>query len=70
MKRVMIRVALPGPPSVSTFTRVKLLKEPITVTTTRKNVVGEIMGRVMRMSFRHAPAPSISAHSYSSLGTS
>src|SRR3954452_26131 len=43
--------------------------EPMMVSTTLKNIVGEIIGSVMLQNLRQAPAPSISAASYISWGT-
>ncbi|MNP79179.1 hypothetical protein D3C76_1769630 [compost metagenome] len=61
-------VELAGPPLVSTAIRSKTLKDPIIPVTSRKKVVGDNSGRVIRKNWRSLLAPSISAASYRSLG--
>ena len=47
----------------------KTESEPMTVSTTLKNIVGEISGNVILTNRRQGPAPSIWAASYISCGT-
>ena len=61
-------VDVPGPPCVMILICPNTWKELIILVIKRKNVVGDSIGIVIRISLCHQFAPSISADSYSSLG--
>jgi len=64
----MYSVAVPGPPVVRTKTWSKTCTARIRDSTRTTTIVGISSGRVMSRKLRQAPAPSIDAASYSSLG--